>query len=69
MATLIKLQRHADQLSDEDRLGLAAHLLASDRAAPLGPEQEEVDQRDQEMDSGEVKPISHADFLKQVGRA
>ena len=69
MATLIEIQRHADQLSDEDRLGLAAHLLASDRSAPTGADDAEVDRRDQEMDLGVVTPITHSEFLRQVGRA
>lgn len=69
MPTLIEVQRDADQLSDEDRIGLAAHLLASDRLAPLGPDDEEIDRREQEMDAGLVEPISHGEFLRQVGRA
>ena len=69
MATLVEIRRHADQLSDEDRLGLAAHLLASDRGAPLGPDDAEIDRRDQEMDTDAVIPITHSEFLRQVGRA
>ena len=69
MATLIEIQRDADQLSEEDRLGLAAHLLASDRSVPLGPDDAEVDQRERDMDCGAVTPISHEEFLRQVGRS
>ena len=69
MPTLIEIQRDADQLSAEERLGLAAHLLAMDRSAPLGPDDAEVDRRDQEMDSGVVEPISHDEFVRQVGRS
>ena len=68
MATLIEVQREADQLSEEDRLGLAAYLLAIDRSAPLGPDDAEVDQRERDMDSGAVTPISHEEFLRQAGR-
>ena len=68
MVTLIEIQRHADQLSEEDRLGLAAHLLASDRGAPLGPDDTEIDRRDQEMDSGAVIPLTHSEFLRQVSQ-
>ena len=69
MPTLIEIQRDADQLSDEDRLGLAAHLLVKDCSAPFGPDDVEIDRRDEEMDSGLVKPISHDEFVRQVGRA
>ena len=69
MATLIEIQRDADLLSEEDRLGLAAHLLAVDRSAPLGPDDAEVEQRERDMDSGVVTPISHEEFLRQVGRS
>ncbi len=69
MATLIEIQRDVGQLSEEDRLGLAAHLLAIDRSAPLGPDDDEIDQRDENMDSGVVTPISPEEFLRQVGRS
>ncbi len=68
MATLIEIQREADLLSEEERAGLAAHLLATISSAPLGPNDEEADQRDMEMDSGLVQPISHEEFIRQVGR-
>jgi len=69
MATLIDLQREADLLSEEDRAGLAAHLLSTISSAPLGPDDAELDRRDQEMDSGEVEPISYSEFVDQVGRS
>lgn len=69
MATLVEIQRAADQLSDEERVGLAAHLLASISTMPLGPDDEEADRRDLEMDLGLVQPISHDEFVRQVGRA
>jgi len=42
MVNLIDIQREADQLSEEDRAGLAAHLLASITSAPLGAADAEV---------------------------
>jgi hypothetical protein len=36
---------------------------------PWGASDEEVEQRDAEMDSGAITPISHREFLDQVGRA
>jgi hypothetical protein len=35
----------------------------------MGASDEEVEQRDAEMDSGAITPISHREFLDQVGRA
>ena len=68
MTPLIEIQREADLLTEEERAGLAAHLLATISSAPPGADDEEVDQRDIEMDSGEVSPISHAEFIRQVNR-
>ena len=36
---------------------------------PLGPDDDEVESRDAEMDSGAVSPISHAEFPDRVGRS
>ena len=68
MGSLIEIKRDADQLSFEDKAGLVTHLLNS---FPVEEDKwvsdEEADSRDLEMDSGDVKPISHKDFLNQVG--
>ena len=69
MTTLMEIQREADLLSEEERAGLAAHLLSTISSAPLGADDEEADRRDMEMDSGLVQPISHEEFIRQVGRA
>ncbi len=68
MSSLIEIRKDADNLSLEERAGLVAHLLASLPAGPLGGDDEEADRRDEEMDSGAVKPISHAQFVSEVGR-
>jgi hypothetical protein len=68
MSSLIEIQKEADQLSIEERAGLVTHLLASLPSGPLGADEEEADRRDEEMDSGAVKPISHAQFVSEVGR-
>jgi hypothetical protein len=44
-------------------------LLHGLSGIPLGPEDLEVGRREEEMDAGTIKPISHAEFLSQVGRA
>gem|GEM_PF-609185 len=68
MVQLADVQRQAKELSEEDRKGLVAFLLHGFTDVPLGPDDEEVERRDAEMDSGEVAQISHAEFLAQVDR-
>ena len=68
MVQLADIQQQAKELSEEDRKGLVAYLLHGISGLPSGPDDEEVGRREAEMDSGSVKPISHADFLSQVGR-
>lgn len=69
MVQLADVQKQADALSPEDREGLLAHLLHGLDGLPEGPDDEELARRDAEMDSGAVAPLSHQDFLRQVGRA
>jgi len=66
MPTLLELQQEADKLSSSEREQLIVHLLS--RAPSPAPEitDQEVDQRDAELDSGEVSAITHADFVKLV---
>jgi len=68
MVQLADIQRQAKELSEEDRKGLVAYLLHGFTDVPLGPDDDEVERRDAEMDSGDVSPISHDEFLAQVGR-
>ena len=68
MQSLIEVQKSADSLSQEDKAGLVAHLLASFPSAPLGPNDVEVDKRDIDMDNGIVEPISHDQFLREIGK-
>ncbi len=69
MVQLVDIQKQAKELSQEDREGLVAFLLHGFTGAPSGPDDEEVLRREAEMDSGAVEPISHAEFLAQVGRS
>lgn len=68
MVQLIDIQRQTEELSQEDRESLVAYLLHGFTGMPLGPDDAEVDRREAELDSGSVTPISHAEFLAQVGR-
>jgi transcriptional regulator of met regulon len=68
MVQLADVQRQAKELSEEDRKGLVAYLLHGFSGMPLGPDDDEIDKRDTEMDSGAISPISHDEFLRQIGR-
>ena len=68
MVQLADIQEQTKELSEEDRKGLVAYLLHGMSGLPSGPDDEEVGWREAEMDSGSVTPISHAEFLAQVGR-
>jgi hypothetical protein len=68
MVQLADIQKQAKELSEEDRKGLVAYLLHGMSDLPSGPDDEEVEKREAEMDSGTVVPIGHAEFLAQVGR-
>lgn len=68
MAALQEIQRSADLLSEEDRAGLLAYLLATLPAAPLGADDAEVSRREAEMDSGAVKPLTYEEFLSALDR-
>ena len=69
MVQLADVREQVRQLSREDREGLVTYLLHGLEGMPLGPDDEEVARREAEMDTGAVAPISHAEFLSQVGRA
>jgi hypothetical protein len=69
MVKLVEIKRQAKELCEEDREALVAFLLHGLSSAPSGPDDEELERRDAEMDSGAVLPISHEEFLAQVGRS
>lgn len=68
MKTLTDLLPDVDQLSEEDQAGLAAHLLANLRGAPLGPDNEELARREAEIDAGTAEFLTHDELRKAVGR-
>jgi hypothetical protein len=68
MKTLTDLFPDVDQLSEEDQAGLAAHLLANLRGAPLGPDDEELARREAEIDAGTAEFLTHDELRKAVGR-
>lgn len=68
MKTLTDVLPDVDQLCEEDRAGLAAHILANLKGAPLGPSDEELARREAEVDAGTVEFITHEVLRKAVGR-
>jgi len=65
---LAEIEQEALALSDQERATLAAKLLHTLPPPGTDVSDEEVDRRELEMDSGEVAPISHEEFVRQVQR-
>jgi len=65
---LADLEQEALALPERERASLAAKLL--DTLPPPGTEisDEEVERREQELESGEVDAISHEEFVRRVQR-
>jgi Ca2+-binding EF-hand superfamily protein len=63
---LMEIEQEALALPDRDRALLVAKLL--DTLPPPGTDvsDEEVEQREREMDSGQVAAISHQEFVRRV---
>lgn len=63
---LAEIEQEALGLSDRERAALAAKLL--DTLPPPGTDitDEEVEQRERELESGEVSAISHEEFIRGV---
>jgi len=68
MKTLAEVLPEVDRLSEEDQAGLAAHILANLRGAPLGPDDEEVARREAEIDAGTAEFITFDELRTAVGR-
>jgi len=63
-----QIEEEAMALPERARASLAAKLL--DTLVPPGTEvsDEEVERREQELESGQVEAISHEEFLRRVER-
>jgi hypothetical protein len=68
MKTLVEAIQVADQLSQEDQAGLAAHLLAGIRACPPGPDDVELERREAEIGSDSATLLTHEQLRQAVGR-
>jgi hypothetical protein len=69
MQNLLEIQKAADELSGEEQANLVAHLLFSFSSVTLGPDDDEIDRREIEIDSGLVNVLSYEEFLLAVDRA
>lgn len=69
MESFAEVQEKAAELSGEERQSLLAYLIHSLPDAPLGPDDDEVKRREEELETGAVTGLTHEEFLKQVGRA
>ena len=63
---LAEIEQEALALSERDRASLAAKLL--DTLPPPGTDvsDEEVERREQELESGQIAAISHEEFVRRV---
>jgi hypothetical protein len=63
---LVEIEQEALALPDLDRASLVARLL--DTLPPPGTDvsDEEVEQRERELESGQVAAISHQEFVRHV---
>lgn len=66
MVELARVQKQADELSQEDRQSLLAYLIHGLRGFPQGPDEAELARRDAEMDSGKTTTLGHDEFVRQV---
>jgi hypothetical protein len=63
---LVEIEQEALALTDHDRASLAAKLLDTLPPPATDVSDEEVDEREREMDSGRVTAISHQEFVHRV---
>ena len=65
---VLEIEREALALSERDRARLAAKLLETLPTPNGDVTDEEVDERERQLDSGEVKPMTHEEFVRGVQR-
>jgi len=63
---LAEIERQALALSEPERASLAASLLQTLDSPIPDIADEEVDRREAELDSGEVKAISHEELTRRI---
>lgn len=63
---LAEIEQEALALPDRDRASLAAKLLDTLPPPETCVSDDEVERRDQELESGQVTAISHEEFVQRV---
>jgi hypothetical protein len=63
---LAEIEQEALALPDRDRAWLVTKLLGTLPPPGTDVSDEEVEQREREMDSGQVTAISHQEFVRRV---
>jgi len=63
---LMEIEQEALALPDRDRASLAAKLLETLPPPGTDVSDEEVEQREREMESGQVPAISHEELVRRV---
>lgn len=66
---LAEIEQEALALPDRERASLAAKLLNTLPLPEADVSDEEVERREQELESGKVAPISHEEFVRRVQQA
>ncbi len=60
------IEREAHGLNEQERTTLVLSLIETLGAPDAAVSDDEVDQREAEMDSGAVEPILHEEFVRRV---
>ncbi|MGJ8655085.1 MAG: addiction module protein [Akkermansiaceae bacterium] len=68
MLKVSEICSEVSQLPPQERAEIAAYILEGLSDAPYTVSDDEVHRRSAELNSGEVKAISHEEFLKACGR-
>jgi lysyl-tRNA synthetase class II len=63
---LLEIEQEAMALPDRDRAALAAKLLDTLPLPETDVSDEEIEQRERELDLGQVTAISHQEFVRRV---
>ena len=63
---LAQIQEEARGLSDADRAALVLTLMESLKAPGSDVSDQEIEKRDEELESGAVVPLLHEEFVRSV---
>jgi hypothetical protein len=63
---LAEIEQEALGLSEVDRAALVLALMASLKAPESEISDQEITERERELDSGEVSPMLHEEFVRRV---